>query len=222
MPRTKLRKRNENGEDNLVIQPWKPEFDAVKKNRSSFFWNENPIVLELACGKWEYSTGLAPHYPDKNFIGIDIKGPRLRYGAQMVKELGLKNVAFLRAIIHHLDQFFGKASVEEIRIIHPDPRPKGVDERRRLTCPRFLNMYQDILIPGGLLKLKTDDLDLFRYSLETLKSEGREIIDYTEDLYVSPLLSEHYDIKTNFEIKFHEKGRSICYLKARFSRSTWL
>jgi tRNA (guanine-N7-)-methyltransferase len=117
-----------------------------------------------------------------------------------------------------LDQFFGKASVEEIRIIHPDPRPKGVDERRRLTCPRFLKMYQDILIPGGLLKLKTDDLELFRYSLEMLKSEGREIIDKTEDLYTSPLLSEHFDIKTNFEIKFHEKGRTICYLKAKYTK----
>ena len=112
-------------------------------------------------------------------------------------------MAFLRAIIHHLDQFFGKASVEEIRIIHPDPRPKGVDERRRLTCPRFLNIYKEVLIPGGLLRLKTDDLDLFRYSLETLKSEGREIIEYTEDLYTSPLLDEHYGIRTDFEIKFH-------------------
>ena len=115
-----------------------------------------------------------------------------------------------------MDQFFGKASVEEIRIIHPDPRPKGVDERRRLTCPRFLNIYKEVLIPGGLLRLKTDDLDLFRYSLETLKSEGREIIDYTEDLYNSPLLEEHYGIRTDFEIKFHKKGRSICYLKAKF------
>ena len=78
-------------------------------------------------------------------------------------------------------------------------------------------MYQDILMPGGLLKLKTDDLDLFRYSIESLKSEGREIIDYTEDLYNSPLLSEHYDIKTNFEIKFHQQGRTICYLKAKYS-----
>jgi len=216
MPRTKLRKRNENGENDLVIQPGKPTFESVKKNRSSFFWNENPIVLELACGKWEYSTGLAPHYPDKNFVGIDVKGPRLRYGAQAVKALWLKNVLFLRSIIHHLDQFFGKASVEEIRIIHPDPRPKGVDERRRLTCPRFLNIYKEVLIPGGLLRLKTDDLDLFRYSLETLKSEGREIIDYTEDLYNSPLLEEHYGIRTDFEIKFHKKGRSICYLKAKF------
>lgn len=216
MPRTKLRKRNENGEDDLVIQPWKPTFESVKKNRAFQFWDENPIVLELACGKWEYSTGLAPHYPNKNFVGIDMKGPRLRYGAQAVKRLWLKNVLFLRAIIHHLDQFFEKASVEEIRIIHPDPRPKWADERRRLTCPRFLNLYKHVLIPGGLLRLKTDDLDLFQYSLETLKSEGRKIIDYTEDLYNSPLLEEHYGIRTDFEIKFHKKGRAICYLKARY------
>ena len=222
MPRSKLRKRWVNAQDRQIIQPWKPEFESVKYNRSEFFWNTNPIVLELACGKWEYSTGLAPHYPNKNFIGIDIKWPRLRYGAQMAKELWLTNVAFLRAIIHHLDQFFGKASVEGIRIIHPDPRPKWVDEKRRLTCPRFLKMYQDILMPGGLLKLKTDDLDLFRYSLESLKSEGRDIIDYTEDLYNSPLLSEHFDIKTNFEIKFHQQGRTICYLKAKYPILSWL
>ena len=222
MPRTKLRKRNENGEDDLVIQPGKPTYESVKKNRHTFFWNENPIVLELACWKWEYSTGLAPHYPNKNFVGIDVKWPRLRYGAQAVKKLWLKNVLFLRAIIHHLDQFFGKASVEEIRIIHPDPRPKWVDERRRLMCPRFLKLYQGVLVPGGLLKLKTDDLDLFRYSLESLKSEGWELIDLTEDLYTSPLLEEHFGIKTDFEIKFHKQGRSICYLKARYPRIAWL
>lgn len=214
MPRTKLRKRHSNSQDDLVIQPEKSIFETIKHNWSSFFWNSNPLVLELACGRWEYTVGLAPHFPDHNFIGIDIKGPRLYSGAQEAKSKWLKNVAFLRIIIHHLEQFFAKESVSDIRIIHPDPRPKWADERRRLTSPRFLKMYETILIPGGILRLKTDDLDLFRYSLETLKNEWWTIIDSTEDLYKSPLLSEHFDIKTNFEIKFHQKGRAICYLKA--------
>ena len=98
--------------------------------------------MELACGKGEYSTGLAPHFPNKNFLGIDIKGNRLRYGAEKAKALGLKNVGFIRMIIHHLEQFFAPQSIEEIRIIHPDPRPRGADARRRLTNPRFLAMYE--------------------------------------------------------------------------------
>lgn len=214
MPRSKQRKRRVNSQSDLVIQPEKSFFESVKHNWSSFFWNDNPIVLELACWKWEYTVGLAPHYPEKNFIGIDIKGPRLYHGAQEATAKGLKNVGFLRIIIHHLEQFFAKHSVSEIRIIHPDPRPKGADEKRRLTSPRFLKMYQDILVPWWILRLKTDDLDLFHYSLETLVSEWWTIINSTEDLYTSPLLAEHFDIKTNFEIKFHQKGRSICYFKA--------
>jgi len=219
MARQKLIRYGENAKDDLVIQPGKAFFDEVKKDntlRSQFFWNNNPIVLELACGKGEYTVWLAPHFPNQIFIGIDRKGPRLRYGAQEAKDNWFSNVAFLRTIIHHLDQFFAPGSVEEIRIIHPDPRPKGADTRRRLTCPRFLDIYKKILKADGIIRLKTDDQDLFTYSLETLQEEWREVFAETKDLYNDELLlAEHFDIKTHYEILFHKQGRTICYLKAK-------
>ncbi|AHB41082.1 tRNA (guanine-N(7)-)-methyltransferase [candidate division SR1 bacterium RAAC1_SR1_1] len=214
MPRRKLVRFQDNTKDSLVIQPGKSEFETVRKNWSTFFGNKNPLVLELACGKGEYTVGLAPHFPDRNFVGVDIKGNRLRYGAQEAKDLGLKNVGFIRGIIQNIHEFFDPHTIEEIWIIHPDPRPRNSDTRRRLTCPRFLMMYEKLLVPGGLLKLKTDDVDLFTYSVETLKNEGRTILDQTDDLYNDSLLADHFDIKTHYEQKFHQQGRTIHYLKA--------
>lgn len=215
MPRKKLVRFQENTQDSLIIQPGKDEFDSVKKNRSHFFWNKNPLVLELACGKGEYTVGLAPYFPEKNFVGVDIKWNRLRYGAQAAKAQWLKNVWFIRGIIQNIHEFFDLHSIEEIWIIHPDPRPRNTDARRRLTNPRFLRMYQELLIPWWLIKFKTDDSDLFGYSVEMFNQEWREIIAQTKDLYNDSLFEEHFDIKTHYEQKFHEKGRTICYLKAR-------
>jgi tRNA (guanine-N7-)-methyltransferase len=124
-------------------------------------------------------------------------------------------VWFIRGIIQNIYEFFDPHTIEEIRIIHPDPRPRNSDTRRRLTCPRFLKIYQELLIPGWILKLKTDDADLFAYSVETLKQEWRKILSQTDDLYNSPLLQEHFDIKTHYEQKFHQQGRTIHYLKAK-------
>lgn len=215
MPRKKLVRFTENTQDSLIIQPGKDQFESVRKNWTTFFWNNHPITLELACGKGEYTVGLAPHFPDRNFVGVDIKWNRLRYGAQSAKEKWLKNVWFIRGIIQNIHEFFSPQSIEEIRIIHPDPRPRNSDARRRLTCPRFLKMYQELLIPSGIIKLKTDDADLFAYSVETLQQEWRTILAQTDDLYNDPLLSEHFDIKTHYEQKFSEKGRTIHYLKAK-------
>ncbi len=214
MPRKKLIRYSENQEDSLILQPGKLEFESYKNNRSAFFGNDNPITLELACGKGEYTVGLAPIFSKRNFIGIDRKGNRLRFGAQEAKEKWLKNIWFIRTIIHHLDQFFAEKSVEEIWIIHPDPRPKWADERRRLTNPRFLTMYQKILQPGGLLRLKTDDADLFQYSVQMLNEQWRTIVAQTTDLYNSPLLDDHHGITTHYETLFHQRGRTINYLKA--------
>lgn len=215
MPRKKLVRFTENTQDSLIIQPGKDQFESVRKNWATFFWNNHPITLELACGKGEYTVGLAPHFPDRNFVGVDIKGNRLRYGAQAAKQQWLKNVWFIRGIIQNIHEFFESHTIEEIRIIHPDPRPKTADARRRLTYPRFLKMYEELLVPWGILKLKTDDADLFVYSVETLQQEGRTILEQTDDLYNSFLLTEHFDIKTHYEQKFHEQGRTIHYLKAR-------
>lgn len=128
-------------------------------------------MLELACGKGEYAVGLAKHFPDTLFIGIDIKGDRIARGVRAANADGLTNVRFIRGIIHHLDRRFAEGEIDEIRIVHPDPRPKPGDEKRRLTSPRFLKMYSLLLIPEGHVKLKTDDRDLFDYSVETFHAE---------------------------------------------------
>ena len=212
MPRKKLFRYNSNSSDDLILQPWKEAFDSVKKNRADFFNNSNPTVLELACGKWEYTVWLAPHFPNKNFIWFDRKWNRLRFGAQEAKLLWLKNVAFVRSIIHHLDQFFDENSVDEIWIVHPDPRPKNADAKRRLTHNRFLDIYKKILKSDWIMRLKTDDRDLFDYSLESTKDD-RVLVDYTYDLDSSELLWEHFGINTHYETLFKKRWRSICYAK---------
>lgn len=215
MARNKLIRFQENSQDSLILQPGNPEYESVKKNWQSFFGNNNPLILELACGKGEYTVWLAPHFIDKNFVWVDVKWNRLRYGTQQAKELWLRNVGFVRWIIQNIHEFFIPKSIEEIRIVHPDPKPRGKDAHRRLTHPRFLAMYQELLIPWWLIKLKTDDADFFTYSLESLGKEWREIIGKTDDLYNDPLLWDHYGIKTYYEEMFHKKGRTIHYCKAR-------
>ncbi len=182
---------------------------------STVFGNDNPIVLELAAGKAEYSRTLSKKFPDTNYVAIDQKGHRLRYGVRDALENGIENIGFLRTIIHHLDKYFGENEVDEIRIVHPDPRPKGADARRRLTNGRFLAMYEKILKPDGLLRLKTDDAGLFDYSLEELETNDWEIVAQTRDLYESLLLEDHHGIRTHYEKLFVEQGRTIHYVVAR-------
>lgn len=198
-----------------IIQTWTQQGEHIRWTRQqSFFKNSNPITLELACGRWEYSLWLWTIFPDQNFIGIDIKGERLRHGAENTKKQWLKNVWFLRSKIHFLEDFFETNEVDEIRIVHPDPRSKWVDERRRLTHERFLDIYKHILKPKGILRLKTDDANLFFYSYRSLQNAGRKIHEYTRDLYNSPLLSDHHNIKTHYEKKFVQEWRTIHYLIA--------
>lgn len=201
-----------------VIQMDKPLFDNIKGKWNELqFKNNNPLTLELACGRGEYTIGLAQVNNNINFIGIDIKGDRIWDGSNKAVEKELLNVAFLRAYIHDLDQFFEPNEVSEIWLTFPDPRPRGRDEKRRLTYPRFLELYKSILKPDGWFKFKTDNTDLFNYTLEVL-SERNDIIalEYTMDLYHSPLLVDHYGIKTRFEKKFHDAGEDIKYLKFKF------
>lgn len=171
--------------------------------------------MELACGRGEYTVWLAEHFPQKNFVGIDKKWDRMWVWLDAATKKWLKNIAFLRIIIHHLDRFFSRNEVDEIWIVHPDPRPKGADARRRLTNPRFLSMYEQVLVPWWLLRLKTDDADLFDYSLEMFAQEGWEIVDQTRDLYTSLLLSDHYGIQTHYEQLFVGQWRTIHYCVAR-------
>jgi len=216
--RAKQNRFSHNKTADNIIQEGKPLFEQLKgKWQSLYFVNNNPITLELACGYGEYTTGLAKVYPARNFIGIDIKGDRLWQGSNVAKEENLANVAFLRSLVHDLDKHFAEDEVGEIWLTFPDPRPKNKDERRRLTSKRFIELYKRTLKPGGWLMFKTDDADLFDYTLNQLKRR-EDIVDleFTHDLANSNLLKEHNGIITRYELMFTEKAGTIKYLKFRF------
>lgn len=199
-----------------VIEPSKELFKSIKGNWHSFFGNNNGIVLELACGRGEYSVGLAEHYPHLNFIGVDVKGERIWKGSGIAMEKKLRNVAFLRAHISHLAHFFSDSEVSEIWIIHPDPRPKTKDIKRRLTHPRFLSLYRHVLKSGGLIRFKTDNRPLFDYTLGVLETEPIENLTFTTDLYQSSLQAEHHGIVTRYESMFTQEGHTINYLRFNY------
>jgi len=185
-----------------------------------FFKNQNQLVLELGCGKGEYSVGLAQKYNQKNFLGVDIKGARLWKGAKQVEELGLKNVGFLRTNIEIIDQFFDKNEVDEIWLTFPDPQMKKT--RKRLTSTTFLNKYKNFLKPGGIIHLKTDSNFQYTYTLEMIKLNGFEILAETENLYRSEILNETLQIKTYYERQWLNRGISIKYLAFKLAEKNFL
>jgi len=199
-----------------VIERGKPFYLTCKGNwRVDYFTNNNPIVLELACGKGEYTVGLAQAYPDVNFVGVDIKGDRIARGSAIAQTNGLTNVAFLRTDIIYLRDFFSDGEVNEIWITFPDPQPRPKQEKHRLTHPRFLTMYNEVLAPSGTLHLKTDSSDLFAYSVHSIKQFGLLNLLTTTDLYDSPLNDIHLGIKTKYEQLFHDQGFTISYLQCK-------
>lgn len=217
MARKKLKKFAENKENARLIEPGKPFYTACRGNwHASFFGNTGPIFLELACGRGEYTTGLAAHFPDKNFIGVDVKGDRLWYGCKVAEAENYANAAFLRAQVHNLTDFFAPGEVAEIWIPFPDPHPKNRNRKRRLTHPRFLGIYRKILQPGGSLHLKTDNSPLFDYTLGVLDGLAINPQIVTKNLYHSPYFDHHHGIVTRYEKIFFQKGFDINYLKFSF------
>ncbi|PWK27083.1 tRNA (guanine-N7-)-methyltransferase [Arcicella aurantiaca] len=201
-----------------VLQEGKPLFSSIKGNwNEHFFKNSNPIVLELGCGKGEYTVGLARLFPEKNFIGIDIKGDRIAVGSNKALQEGLSNVGFLRAKAHDLEIFFLENEVSEIWITFPDPHHLQSGVKRRMTNERFLEIYNKIIKEEGTLHLKTDNRPFFDYSLDTLTDFGVKHLTHTFDLYQSDLNVRHYGIKTRFEEIFTDKGFSINYLSCIFN-----
>lgn len=164
-----------------------------------FFENSHPIVLELACGKGEYALGLAEIYPNKNFIGVDQKGNRLWVGAKKAIAHQLKNVAFLRIQIDRITEFFGKEEVDEIWITFPDPQLRISKAKKRLTHPKFLRLYQQILAPGGKIHLKTDSPDLYRFTKKVIDMYGCNLHQDYGDLYAEPGIAPELRIKTHYE-----------------------
>ena len=182
--------------------------------RKEFFKNEHPVVLELGCGRGEYTIGLAKNSPQKNFIGVDIKGARIWTGAKKAVDEQLQNVAFIRTRIDFIEACFSENEVDEIWITFPDPQPQKRRERKRLTNHLFLSRYMKFLKPGGSIHLKTDNTGLFLYSVESFRSFGLKEHFVTEDLYqeVPEGRSELISIKTYYEKLFTEKGEKIKYL----------
>lgn len=201
-----------------VIEPSKPLYQRIKGRwRPNYFKNDSPVTLELACGRGEYTVGLARLFPQKNFIGVDIKGERIWKGSTAALQEGLQNACFLRTQILMLENFFGPGEVDEIWLTFPDPRPRKRDVKRRLTSPRFMEMYKRIMKTGGYLRLKTDNTQLYEYTLEQASMRSDiEDLSYTADVYSSDLENECFDIKTRYEQEFAGKGEKIKYLRFRF------
>jgi tRNA (guanine-N7-)-methyltransferase len=181
-----------------------------------FFKNENPVVLELACGKGEYTVNLARMFPNKNFIGIDYKGNRIWRGAKTAVEEGVPNVAFLLIQIENVFDFFGPGEIDEIWITFPDPQPQLSREKKRLTSPRFLDKYIITLKPGGCVNLKTDNDGLHAYTAEKIDELKLNLHVKTKDLYHSEYADEVLSIKTYYEKKYLKDNKNINYLKFSF------
>ncbi|MDB3913459.1 tRNA (guanosine(46)-N7)-methyltransferase TrmB [Flavobacteriaceae bacterium] len=219
--KNKLKRFHENETFPNVIQPTRDEVLSnfpFQGKWHSFFKNNNPISVELGCGKGEYTIALAEKNPDKNFIGIDIKGARFWRGAKTALENKLTNVAFIRTQIELVDSIFSKAEVDEIWITFPDPQIKYKRTKHRMTNHDFLLKYNHILKEGGVINLKTDSEFMHGYTLGLLHGEGHEILHANHDVYkdyYSP--DEVTGTQTFYEKKYLEKGKAITYIKFRLN-----
>lgn len=222
MGKNKLARWTELGSYKNVIQPEIEDIsdkDHPIKGRwnKDLFKNENPIVLELGCGKGEYAVGLAINFPYNNYIGIDIKGARMWRGAKTANEQKLPNVAFLRTRIEFINSFFSEDEVDEIWITFPDPHTGGRNSNKRLTSPWFLNSYRHFLKDKGLIHLKTDNKELYDFTSEVLNHNNLETIISTNDLY-SENIDNILSIRTHYEKIFLDAGLKINFLSFRLDK----
>lgn len=212
MGKDKLRKFAEVATFKNVVQ-----LDAGKAYKgqwsSRFFGNDKPLILELACGKGEYTVNLAQMFPDRNFLGIDYKGNRIWRGAKTALEEGIENVGFLRIQIETILEHFAENEVSEIWITFPDPQPQDSREKKRLTNPTFLAKYRLILGSGGIMHLKTDNDGFFAYTMEQVGLQDLPVIKHTTDLYASDLVNDVLSIKTYYERKYLSIDKNINYVQ---------
>ncbi len=179
------------------------------------FGNNHPVILELGCGKGEYTLALGKAFAAKNFVGIDIKGDRIWKGATDALNQGLTNICFLRTQVEHINNFFGKNEVSGIWLTFPDPQEKKSRSKKRLTSPQFLEKYKQILKPGSPICLKTDNKPFFDYTLSVIHEKCHNLIEYSTDIYNDdhidePLLTK---VQTYYESMYLKQGRPICYIK---------
>jgi len=202
----------------VIQHPYgKDNFDHRLKGKwnREFFKASQPITLELGCGKGEYTVGLAKAHGDRNFLGVDMKGNRIWRGARTALDDQMSNVGFLRTQVERVDNFFMPGEVSEIWITFPDPQPQKTRERKRLTCPGFLDKYRKILRPEGIVHLKTDSAFLFEYSLEVIKEQNLEVLRMSRNIDEDFPGDELLKIRTFYEMKFRETGVPINYVSFR-------
>ncbi len=220
--KNKLKRFRENDTFSNVIQPTRDEIFSgfsLKGKWNTFFKNDNPIVLELGCGKGEYALALAAKNLEKNFIGIDIKGARFWRGAKTALEENSTNIGFLRTQIELIDLCFAKNEVDEIWITFPDPQIKYTRTKHRLTNREFLKKYHTILKPNGIIHLKTDSEFMHGYTLGLLHGEKHEILYAHHDVYKNKQHSpkEVIETQTFYESQYLETGKAITYIKFRLN-----
>jgi tRNA (guanine-N7-)-methyltransferase len=217
MGKDKLRKFAEVATFKNVVQ-----LDAGKifkgKWSSDFFGNGKPLILELACGKGEYTVNLAKMFPDYNFLGIDFKGNRIWRGAKTALEEGIDNVGFLRIQIETILEHFAENEVAEIWITFPDPQPQDSREKKRLTNPKFLEKYRSILQDSGIMHLKTDNDGFFAYTMEQIGLQELPVLKHTTDLYRSDLVDPVLSIKTYYENKYLSVDKNINYVQWKLNK----
>lgn len=225
MGKNKLARWAEMGTFSNVIQPeteglYGKDHPVKGKWRKEIFRNPDPVILELGCGKGEYTLGLAARFPDKNYIGIDIKGSRMWRGAKTAFENKIPNVAFLRTRIEYINSYFAEDEVDEIWLTFPDPHPGKRNSNKRLTCPWFLNIYRNFLKNDGIIHLKTDNAELYNYTMNIAERNKLELIVTTGDLYNERKEDDILSIKTHYENQFLSEGLKIHYMSFRLRKDT--
>ncbi len=186
---------------------------GMKGKWKDHFQNSHPITLELACGKGEYTVGLAQLYPERNFIGIDVKGNRIWVGAKKALQQGLVNAAFIRTQIDKITDYFEAGEVQEIWLTFPDPQLRTSKAKKRLTHPKFLRLYQQILQAGGLIHLKTDSPHLYNFTRLVISMHELPLLEDMDDVYASPQRKDELNIKTHYEGLDIANSNRIHYLQ---------
>lgn len=193
---------------NVLIYP-----EGMPGKWHTFFKNDNPLTLELACGKGDYTLGLARRFPDRNFLGVDLKGNRIWRGAKTALQEPLPNAGFLRTQIDKLPNYFAPGEIAEIWITFPDPFLRNSKSKKRLAHPKFLQLYQPLLAPGGTINLKTDSAELYAFTQEVIAASGCTLAEDIPDVYALPVIPPLLQIQTFYEGMHLEDGRTIRYLK---------
>jgi tRNA (guanine-N7-)-methyltransferase len=226
LAKRKLQRFAENETFNHFFQPGWEELSAGFSLRGNwnknFYHNHSPIIIEMGCGKGEYTVDLSSKYPERNFIGIDKKGARMWRGAKTSNEDNRPNVAFVRIRAENIAKVFGPGEIDEIWITFPEPQPNSPRHSKRFTSPQFIERYRQVLKPGGIIHLKTDNDMFYEYTLDVIRESGHELLYNNPDLYATPddpEVKDVIDVQTHYEKIWLEQGLTIKYLRFRLNEA---